>query len=474
MNPKKRTYTSLLISEEKIQLLRIDKKKLAVTSLAEAKLNTGLVNSGEVVNQEQLAQAIISLFQSAKLTDRFVVVGIPENKSYTKVLRLPKLKATELTEAVSWEAETYLPVAIDQVYMDWKLIEDPEKDDLNILLIAVPKDIIDGYTNALTLAGLIPIAYETTSLSLVRLVEDQNIRALIVDIRQRHAVLTLAKGKAIQASSIVAITSQDQSKETKNLIQTINKMLTFYEGKQDSIEKVKTIFISGEGLTQALLTEIANETKREVKPCPIKVKNLPQNQLLNFAVVSSLAMKEIASPDDEETINLLPPNIQDKFDQTQKKKTSNFWLTITIIIVALSAAASIATFLYFHSLQASLLSQQTSIPPPPLETGEAVKQTNSINRAAKTIIDVSQKRIFPQQRLTDIIPKVPSEIKVISIRIDEINGKLRIVGRAQKRGDLLKFRDDIETLEKVEQAILPLSSLQQAENIDFVLTASLK
>lgn len=471
---KKKNYTSLFISEEKLQILRLDKKKSKVLGLAEAKLASGIVESGAVKDQEKLAQAIKTLFQSAKFTDRFVVVGIPENKSYTKVLTLPKLKADELTEAVTWEAETYLPISIDQVYLDWKIIGESEKDEIIILLVAVPKDIIDGYTASLQRIGLVPIAFETTALSLVRLIEKQDTRALMVDIRSKHAVLTLSKAQAIQASSIVSRNSQDQAEDRRNLIQTIKKMLNFYEGKQHQAEPVNTIFISGEDLSQDLLTEIANATGREVKPCPMIVQNLPQQESLNFAVVSSLAMKEIASPDDEDTINLLPPTIQDEFDQIQKKKTIKTWSALSLITLLLTTTASIATLFYFQSVHTSLKNEKLSAPLPPAEAGVAIQRTNSFNRQAKTIVDIGSQRKFPQERILNIISKIPEGIQVISINIDEIQHKIRIVGRASKRDVLLKFRDDIETLSEIEVAILPLTSLQKAENIDFVLTADIK
>src|SRR4030043_1338735 len=196
-NQKGKTYTSLFICEEKLQIIRLDKNREKVVGLAEAILPEGIVKAGEVTDPEKLSQAIASLFQSVRLKDHFVVVGIPENKSYTKVLTLPKLKEDELNEAVTWEAESYLPVAIDQVYMDWKIIGEKDDHELRILLIAVPKEIIDGYTDALRRIQLIPIAFETTALSLVRLIENLNIRAIVLDVRKQHAVLTLSKGKEI-------------------------------------------------------------------------------------------------------------------------------------------------------------------------------------------------------------------------------------------------------------------------------------
>lgn len=469
---RRKTYPSLIISEEKVQVLYLDKSGKKVISLAEVKLDKSVVSAGEVKDQEKLILALRQLFQAAKINERSVVVGIPENKSYTKVINLPKLKAEELTEAVTWEAETYLPVPLEQVYMDWKVISDEKKDEISILLIAVPKEIIDGYTHTLKKAGFSPLAYETTALSLVRLIESQEIRALVIEIGLQYAVLTLSKGKAIEASSIVSL--REEGHDISFLVQTINKMLKFYNEKRDDKQKVAAIFICGEGLIQSHLEEITKGTNHAVKLCPIPVKNLPANKEQNFAIVASLAMKSIEAPIDEHTINLLPPTIQEEFDQVKRRKANKLLLTFSTIIISLITLSSLVVLLYFSSTRNSLESQKLSMPLPPTEISSAVKATNSLNYSSKLIVKIGSQRVFPHKRLDQILQSLQSGVRIINISINENQKSLRIVGQAQTRADLLQFKDNLESKEDISNAILPLSVLQQSENINFMLSAALK
>lgn len=470
---RRKTYPSLIITEEKVQVLYLDKSGEKVISLAEVKLDKSVVSAGEVKDQEKLILALRQLFQAAKIDERSVVVGIPENKSYTKVINLPKLKAEELTEAVTWEAETYLPVPLEQVYMDWKVISDEKKDEISILLIAVPKEIIDGYTHTLKKAGFYPLAYETTALSLVRLIESQEIRALVIEVGLQYAVLTLSKGKAIEASSIVSL-REEEGHGISFLVQTINKMIKFYNEKRDDKEKVATIFICGEGLIQSHLEEITKGTNHAVKLCPIPVKNLPTNKEQNFAIVASLAMKSIEAPIDEHTINLLPPTIQEEFDQIKRHKANKLLLTFSTLIISLITLSSLVVLLYFTSTRNSLESQKLSMPPPPTEISSAVKATNRLNYSSKLIVKIGSQRVFPHKRLDQILQSLQSGVRIINISINENQKSLRIVGQAQTRADLLQFKDNLESKEDISNAILPLSVLQQSENINFMLSATLK
>jgi len=465
---KHKTYPSLIISEEKIQILLLDKTGKRASRLAEERLEPSVITGGEVKNGEKLSQSLLRLFQAAKIDKREVVVGIPENKCYTKILSMPLLRIDELTEAVEWEAETYLPVPADQVYMDWKIISE-EKNHINILLIAVAKEIIDGYTAALEAAHLTPVAFETTALSLVRLIEKEGKRAVILELQREHAVLTLTKGKLIEASSIVSLAGEEGEAGLPYLIQTIQKMLAFYETKHQDEEKVQTIYVCGEGASQEAIDEIGKGSGREVKPCPLPIENLPKGRIKLCAVASSLAQKEIEEPKNVRTINLLPPKLQEAFDVKQNQWINKYLFAIATGVTATVAIAALGTQVFLGGVAAKLESEKLTLAPLPQETGEAIKETERLNRNGRTIVEVGSGRTFPQTRLAVLLPNIPEGVAVVSLTLDENQKKLKLVGKARTRTVLLKFRENIEGTDMFSEATLPLSSIEQAENIDFIM-----
>jgi hypothetical protein len=251
-------------------------------------------------------------------------------------------------------------------------------------------------------------------------------------------------------------------------------MLEFYEKDQSDASKVKSIVIWGEGVSQNLIKQIMDETKRKVEFSVTKVKNLPQDKQQNFSLVISLAMKKIEAPVGQDTINLLAPQTQKTYDDLTKDKRNKKILTLSTIVTGASTITSIATIIYLNTVQSTLESEKLSLAPPPVETGIAVSRTNSLNRLARTIVEVGSKRVFSRTRLVGLFPHISGGIQVISISVDELQKKLQVVGIAKTRDDLLQFRDSIDSSQDFKNAILPLSSLQRAENIDFVLSAEMK
>lgn len=468
---KRKYYPSLIVSQEKIQVIRLDESGKNVSHLAEERLDPKVIEAGEVRDVAKLALSLRKLFGEAKISEPAVVVGVPENKCYTKILELPKLRLDELAEAVSWEADTYLPIDSDSVYMDWKIIEEGAKDSVAVLLIAVPKELIDGYSAALKEAGLTPVAFATTALSLVRLVEKENLRSLIAEVQEKHAVLTLSRGKAIEASSIVNF-SNVAEEETESLVQTIKKMIAYYEEKKGK-ERVQKIYLCGERVSDKLRDVIKKGTDREVQFAPLLAGNFPKGKEMSFAVAASLAKTDIQAPRDEYTINLLPPEIQEQLEKTANRKINRRLLTASTALTTSLAAASLIAFLGLRSLNANLQKEKLQAPQPPPEIGQMIQETQHLNRLANTVVHAAPLRVFPQARLAAVIDNLPEGIQIVLVRIDEKKKTIQITGKALDRANLLAFRDNLDRAAGISDAVLPLASLQQPVNIEFTLSAKL-
>jgi type IV pilus assembly protein PilM len=74
----------------------------------------------------------------------------------------------ELDESIHWEAEQYIPFDIDDVNLDFQIIEGSSSEDgkMDVLLVAAKKDKIDDYTDLLIQAGLTPCVVDLDAFAL--------------------------------------------------------------------------------------------------------------------------------------------------------------------------------------------------------------------------------------------------------------------------------------------------------------------
>ena len=117
-----------------------------------------------------------------------VNLALPESDVYTRIVNIPKLSETELNSAIQYEAEQYIPVALDEVELFHQILTDSESLDtkmMNILLVAVPKEKLKKITGLIDGAGLIPHNLETELFSLKRILAEVDRYQLIVLLSQK-------------------------------------------------------------------------------------------------------------------------------------------------------------------------------------------------------------------------------------------------------------------------------------------------
>ena len=114
----------------------------------EAIVDGAIMDSGAVIDSIQ------RLFQENKIKTTDVATGVSGNAVIVKKISLPQMSAEELAESIHWEAEQYIPFDIQDVALDYEVIEGGGSGgNMDVLLVAVKKDKISDYTSAIRQAG---------------------------------------------------------------------------------------------------------------------------------------------------------------------------------------------------------------------------------------------------------------------------------------------------------------------------------
>ena len=130
----------------------IELQRLAVVPLApEVIVQGAFLNSGAIV--EAIQQAI----ESAGIKGKHVATAVSGHSVIVKKISLPQMTSDELEESIQWEAEQYIPFDINEVNLDFQILEGTGVEgQMDVLLVAAKKDLIDDYIQVITDAGLQP------------------------------------------------------------------------------------------------------------------------------------------------------------------------------------------------------------------------------------------------------------------------------------------------------------------------------
>lgn len=131
------------------------------------------INSESDIDLEQLAQTLKVLVKEIKSPTRDTVISLPESRIFTRVIYdLPFLTNEELSHAIRFAAEEFVPMPIQDVNLNYQvLFRSPQKGPNSrtvVLVIATPKQLINKYLKVLDEADLKPVAVETELIAVSR------------------------------------------------------------------------------------------------------------------------------------------------------------------------------------------------------------------------------------------------------------------------------------------------------------------
>src|SRR5262252_1496135 len=146
-------------SSVKLVQLKEAKRGFLLEAFGVAPLPPEAIVDGALMNSTAIVAAIRGLVGQYKLKNREAAIGVSGHSVIIKKISMPKMTREELEESIQWEAEQYIPFDVKDVNIDTQILN-PEADDatgqMDVLLVAAKKDMINDYTTVVSEAGLVP------------------------------------------------------------------------------------------------------------------------------------------------------------------------------------------------------------------------------------------------------------------------------------------------------------------------------
>lgn len=152
--------------------------------------------------QGKLAQAVKQVISQAGIHDKRVVVSIPESRAYSRVIEMPNMSDAELSTAVTWEAEQFVPIPVAEVEIDYVVVKRPPKGSdqkMLVYLVAAPKKYLQSMIDFLLSIGVEPVAVESEMVAVSRVftIGGAQGASMILHIGAQSTVLAVVDGDAL-------------------------------------------------------------------------------------------------------------------------------------------------------------------------------------------------------------------------------------------------------------------------------------
>lgn len=208
---KDKPLFGLDIGHASLKIMQIDHssgKLPTISGYGVSRFAPEAVQNGVIIKPEALATATHDLFEKnliGSITSKRVACALPTSHSFSRLIKIPAMDHKDIPEAIRLEAEQYIPVPLDSLYLDYEIVQQ-DTQNIDLLLVATSKQIVDSYTGLLQALNLEPIAFEpsmSATSRLLKALEVNNSEPLIlVDVGSVTTDITIHDKSLLVATSV--------------------------------------------------------------------------------------------------------------------------------------------------------------------------------------------------------------------------------------------------------------------------------
>jgi type IV pilus assembly protein PilM len=212
---KPKTVVGLDIGSSAVKAVELKPagKGYKVTAFGIEPVPADAIVDGAIIDAGSVADAIRRVFDSNKaFKAKEVCASLSGNAVIVKKITLPVMTENELAESIYWEAEQYIPFDIQDVNLDYQILDAGtganSRGSMDVLLVAAKKEKIADYTNVISQSGRTPVIVDVDAFAL------QNAFEVNYGLEEGRIVVLLNAG----ASAInINILQGDQSVFTRDI-----------------------------------------------------------------------------------------------------------------------------------------------------------------------------------------------------------------------------------------------------------------
>jgi len=258
---KKKKVIGLDIGSSQTKMVELSTgKNRKLLNYGLSKVLPDAIVEGEIIDREAVLDSIRSLIENKGFTTKDVVIGLAGRDVIIKRITMDRMSEADTREQIKWEAEQYVPFDINEVSLDFDIVN-PNfgENQQEVILVAAKNELIGNLSALLKELNLNPIIVDTTAFAIQNVFEYNYTPAAdeiicLIHIGAGMTVINVIKGgSSLSARDVYygvnAFISKLQKEVGFNYEDAANavKGTTPVGASQDSIQGVFESFVSDLG-----------------------------------------------------------------------------------------------------------------------------------------------------------------------------------------------------------------------------------
>ncbi len=257
---RKKSYIGLDLGHYTLKVVQIERSGTGykVTKRDEVPTPVNSIKDGVIIDHDSIVAALRQLVKQAHIGATNAIISVAGGSVVVRNVRIPKMPEATLRKSIKFEAGRYVPTSVEDSYIEFEIIGYPDEGQMDVLIVAAPKDIVQSRIRACHEAGL--------EVEIVDIAPFAAYRALVeADPSADYAAQTIALVDVGAVTTSVSVIAKNVFSMTRSIP----------HGGNTLTEALKTYFKLSEedaeaGKCQLDLHELMNEEKPSENP-PLRV-----------------------------------------------------------------------------------------------------------------------------------------------------------------------------------------------------------
>lgn len=231
-----------------------------------APLPPQVIVEGAVMNFSQVQDKLRDLVNTNRLKGKPASLSIGGHSVIVKKISLPQMTEEELDQSIMWEAEQYIPFDIKEVNVDVQIL-DPHagQGQMDVLLVAAKKDIINDFVSIALDAGLVPTVMDVDTFATQNMFElnygfPSNETIALINVGASMISINIVTGGITQFTRDISMGGTLLSEEIQRALNVTHEEAEHYKtGGSENISSsamFREVQRISERVAQTLVTEI--------------------------------------------------------------------------------------------------------------------------------------------------------------------------------------------------------------------------
>src|SRR5881296_803254 len=114
----------------------------------------GFEGSQDAARERVILKAIQELFTERSFSSKNINVCAPGFHVFSKFVKLPPVDTSKVTQIIQYEAQQNVPFPLEEVVWDYQILGTTPTGELEVLLVAIKADVVEGLFRTAEAAGL--------------------------------------------------------------------------------------------------------------------------------------------------------------------------------------------------------------------------------------------------------------------------------------------------------------------------------